>query len=67
MIAWLTDLFQIVALLSRAFALFYALRCALTLTGSIKDGNGTSAQRIGFIATGLVCLVAVAAGAPLEG
>jgi hypothetical protein len=66
-IVWLTDPFEVVALSSRAFALFYALQCVLALIVSIKDGKGTSAQRIGFVAVGLICLVAVAVGAPAEG
>jgi hypothetical protein len=66
-IVWLTDPFEVVALSSRAFALFYALQCVLALIVSIKDGQGTSAQRIGFVAVGLICLVAVAVGAPAEG
>lgn len=66
-IVWLTDPFEVVALSSRAFALFYALQCALALIVSLKDGQGTAAQRIGFVAIGLVCLVATAVGAPAEG
>jgi hypothetical protein len=54
-IAWLTDLFEVVALSSRAFALFYALQCALALIVSVRNG-GTAVQRIGFGAKGLVCL-----------
>ncbi|MDR6511969.1 hypothetical protein J2792_002852 [Novosphingobium capsulatum] len=66
-IAWLTDLFEVVALSSRAFALFYALQCALALIVSVRNGVGTAVQRIGFGAKGLVCLVAAAVGAPAEG
>ncbi|MDR6513284.1 hypothetical protein J2792_004177 [Novosphingobium capsulatum] len=66
-IVWLTDPFEVVALSSRAFALFYALQCALALIVSVRNGVGTAAQRIGFGAIGLVCLVAAAVGAPAEG
>ncbi|WP_062788739.1 hypothetical protein [Novosphingobium capsulatum] len=66
-IVWLTDPFEVVALSSRAFALFYALQCVLALIVSIRNGVGTAAQRIGFGAIGLVCLVAAAVGAPAEG
>lgn len=66
-IVWLTDPFEVVALSSRAFALFYALQCALALIVSIRNGVGTAAQRIGFGAIGLICLVAAAVGAPAEG
>ena len=52
---------------SLAFALLYALQCVLALIVSIKDGKATTLQRIGFVAIGLVCLVAAAVGAPAEG
>ncbi len=66
-IVWLTDPFEVVALSSRAFALFYALQCALALIVAARNGVGTLPQRIGFVAIGLVCLVAAAVGAPAEG
>ncbi|MFD2781787.1 hypothetical protein ACFS32_12545 [Novosphingobium pokkalii] len=66
-IVWLTDPFEVVALSSRAFALFYALQCVLALIVSIRTGAGTTAQRLGFVAIGLVCLIAAAVGAPAEG
>jgi len=67
LVVWLTDPFQVVALSSRAFALFYAMQCALALLVSIKSGVGTIPHRIGFVAIGLICLVAVFVGAPAEG
>lgn len=66
-IVWLTDPFEVVALSSRAFALFYALQCVLALIVSIRKGAGTTAQRLGFVVIGLVCLIAAAVGAPAEG
>jgi len=66
-IVWLADPFEVVAFSSRAFALFYALQCVLALIVSLKDGKGSTAQRLGFVLIGLVCLVAVAVGAPAEG
>jgi len=67
LVVWLTDPFEVVALSSRAFALFYAMQCVLALLVSIKSGAGTVPQRIGFVAIGLICLVAVFVGAPAEG
>ena len=64
MVVWLTDPFEVVALSSRAFALFDGPQCALALNVSVKDGKGTPAQRIGFVAIGLVCIVAAIARAP---
>lgn len=65
-IVWLTDPFEVVALSSRAFALFYALQCALALIVSVKAGQGGMVQRVGFVAVGLICVVAAAVGAPAE-
>jgi hypothetical protein len=66
-VVWLTDPFQVVAISSRAFALFYALQCVLALLVARRTGVGTRAQRIGFVAIGLICLVASLVGAPAEG
>lgn len=65
-VVWLTDPFQVVALSSRAFALFYALQCALAALVSIRTGKGGWALRAGFVGIGLICLVAAATGAPAE-
>ncbi|TVV75729.1 hypothetical protein [Sphingomonas solaris] len=67
LVVWLTDPFEVVALSSRAFALFYAMQCVLAIAVSAKRGTGTMAQRIGFAGVGLICLVAVFVGAPAEG
>lgn len=66
-VVWLTDPFQVVAVASRAFALFYAMQCGLAILVSWRSGTGGWALRSGFAAIGLVCLVAAAAGAPAEG
>ena len=66
-VVWLTDPFQVIALSSRAFALFYAMQAVLALWVSFRTGAGTALQRAGFAAIGLVCLIAAAAGAPAEG
>ncbi|WP_242153932.1 hypothetical protein [Sphingomonas sp. BAUL-RG-20F-R05-02] len=67
LVVWLTDPFQVVALSSRAFALFYAMQCLLAVLVSLKRGAGTFAHRAGFVVIGLICLVAVFVGAPAEG
>ncbi|MBA2935186.1 hypothetical protein HZF05_13935 [Sphingomonas sp. CGMCC 1.13654] len=66
-VVWLTDPFQVVALASRAFALFYAMQAGLALWASLRTGAGGWTTRSGFIAIGLICLVAAAVGAPAEG
>lgn len=67
LVVWLTDPFQVVALSSRAFALFYAMQCVLALVVSVRSGAGTMLYRVGFVAVGVICLVAVFVGAPAEG
>ena len=66
-VVWLTDPFQVVAVASRAFALFYAMQCGLAVLVSWRTGSGGWAMRSAFAAIGLVCLMAAAAGAPAEG
>ena len=67
LVVWLTDPFEVVALSSRAFALFYGLQCALAVMVSLRHRSATRAQRVGFVLIGLICLVAVFVGAPAEG
>ena len=62
-VVWLTDPFQVIALSSRAFALFYALQCAIGLWVSLRTGVGSRVGRIGIILVGLVCLTAALLGA----
>ncbi len=65
-IVWLTDPMQVVAVSSRAFALFYALQCALALFVSIRAQAGSIWHRVAFLMIGTVCLVAALTGAPAE-
>jgi hypothetical protein len=66
-VVWLTDPFSVIALSSRAFALFYAMQAVLALWVSLRTGKGGLPARIGFVLVGAVCLVAALAGAPAEG
>lgn len=66
-VVWLTDPFSVIALSSRAFALFYAMQAVLALWVSIRTGAGGRAARAGFVLVGIVCVVAALAGAPAEG
>lgn len=65
-VVWLTDPFSVIALSSRAFALFYAMQAVLALWVSLRTGAGSLWARAGFVAIGLICLIAAAAGAPAE-
>ena len=66
-IVWLTNPFEVVALSSRAFALFYAMQAGLAVWVSRRTGLGGRGRQIGFVIVGLICIVAAAAGAPAEG
>lgn len=66
-VVWLTDPFEVVAISSRAFALFYALQCALAVMVARRTGAARRAQLAGFGIVGLICIVAVLVGAPAEG
>lgn len=66
-VVWLTDPFSVIALSSRAFALFYAMQAVLALWLSLRTGKGGRAAQAGFIVVGLICIVAALAGAPAEG
>lgn len=65
-IVWLTDPFQVVALASRAFALFYAAQAALAIWVSIRTGAAGWWTRTGFAIVGIICLLAALTGAPAE-
>ncbi|MES3097509.1 conserved membrane hypothetical protein [Sphingomonas sp. T1] len=66
-VVWLTDPFSVIALSSRAFALFYGMQAVLALWVSFRTGAGGRAAQAGFALVGLVCIVAALAGAPAEG
>ncbi|MEO8176698.1 MAG: hypothetical protein ABI626_08570 [Sphingomicrobium sp.] len=66
-VVWLTDPFEVVAISSRAFALFYALQCLLALLVSFRTNVGSWWLRSGIAVIGIVCLVATVIGAPAEG
>lgn len=66
-VVWLTDPFQVVALASRAFALYYALQAVLAIWTYHRTRAGNGRALIAFVVIGITCLIAVAAGAPAEG
>jgi len=66
-VVWLTDPFEVIALSSRAFALFYAVQAGLAVWVSRRTGAGSSLLQAGFVAIGSVCVVAALVGAPAEG
>jgi hypothetical protein len=65
-IVWLTDPFQVIALSSRAFALFYAMQAVLALWVSQRTGLHNPLARAAFVLVALICVVAALVGAPAE-
>ncbi|MEO8722478.1 MAG: hypothetical protein ABI395_02995 [Sphingobium sp.] len=65
-VVWLTNPFSVIALSSRAFALFYAAQAILALWVAMRTNVGSLWARAGFVAVGLICVVAALAGAPAE-
>ena len=65
-VVWLTDPLQVVAVSSRAFAIYYALQCALAVAVSRRLGGASTARQAGFVVIGIVCLVAALVGAAAE-
>ncbi|UXC91489.1 hypothetical protein EGM87_03100 [Sphingobium sp. RSMS] len=66
-VVWLTNPFEVVAISSRAFALFYALQCGLAFSVARKTASARALQQVGFLIVGLICVVATLVGAPAEG
>ncbi|WP_230206945.1 hypothetical protein [Novosphingobium sp. Gsoil 351] len=66
-VVWLTDPFEVVAISSRAFALYYAFQCVLAFMVARKTDVATPTRLAGFAIVGAICLVATLVGAPAEG
>ena len=63
-VVWLTDPFQVVAVASRCFALFYAMQCVLGLMASRIAGAGGWRTRTAFVVLGGISLLAALSAAP---
>ncbi|WP_323810861.1 hypothetical protein [Sphingobium baderi] len=66
-IVWLTDPFEVVAISSRAFALFYALQCCLAFIVARRTRAAGGVRQMGFFLIGMICLIATLVGAPAQG
>lgn len=67
-LTWETDVNEIIAYASRAFALFYMLQCgvAFVVARQLKDLRGRTARQVMFAVLALVCLLVFALGLPSE-
>jgi hypothetical protein len=65
-VVWLTDPFQVIALASRAFAVFYAMQAVLAIWVSRRSNVGGLPLQAGFALVCLICVIAAIAGAPAE-
>lgn len=64
-VVWLTNPFTVVAVASRAFALYYAVQCLMALIVARRLKHSLAMQS-GILCLLLVCAVAVLIGAPAE-
>lgn len=64
-VVWLTNPFSVVAVASRAFALFYGIQCLMALIVARKIGRSLAMQA-GILVMLLVCVAAAFMGAPAE-
>ncbi|RLB54069.1 MAG: hypothetical protein DRJ42_10220 [Deltaproteobacteria bacterium] len=63
-LTWLTDVMQVISIASRAFALFYAIQCAV---GAVAATHASHKPRAAWFALlSLVCLAVVVLGIPSE-
>lgn len=65
-VVWLTDPFQVIALASRAFAVFYALQAVLAIWVARRSGVAGLTTQLGFAIIFMICVVAAVMGAPAE-
>jgi uncharacterized membrane protein len=68
-ITWTTDVFGVVALASRAFALYYMLQCVVAVMAAREDGKvpRNVPRDVWHLLIALLCLAVVLFGAPVEG
>lgn len=65
-VVWLTDPFQVVAVASRSFAVFYLMQCVLAFMASCRTGAGGPLAMAGFAVLAAISLLAALVGAPAE-
>lgn len=63
-VAWLSDPFQVVAVASRLFAVFYAMQCVLAFMTARRERIGGAPARVAIAGLGAVSLAAALFGAP---
>ncbi|MCT8974541.1 hypothetical protein [Microbaculum marinisediminis] len=69
LIVWSTDVFSIIALSSRAFALFYALQCVVAAQVALRapDVDRRRLRALGFVVLAVLAFAAAVFGLPSEG
>lgn len=69
-LTWMVNVNEIIALASRAFALFYALQCLVAATVAFrgdKDGKTVPAKGVAFALLCVICAAVFLFGVPAEG
>lgn len=64
-VTWETDVFSLITLASRCFALYYALQCLVATFSAF--GHGARWRGAGYAALMLLCIAIVVFGTPAEG
>ena len=69
LLVWTTDVFSIITLSSRAFALFYALQCVVAGQVAMRESkvDNRRMRAIGFFALAVMAFAAAVFGLPVEG
>jgi hypothetical protein len=65
LVTWETDVYSLITLASRCFALYYALQCLVAALSASKRAR--PARTAGFFALAVFCIVIVVFGTPAEG
>lgn len=65
LVTWETDVFSLITLASRCFALYYALQCLVAAMSAV--GRGAYWRSAGYVALMVLCAAIVIFGTPAEG
>jgi len=64
-VTWETDVFSLITLASRCFALYYALQCFVAMLSAHE--RGARSRSVGYALLTLLCVAIVVLGTPAEG
>ena len=65
-LTWFAHIFEIITYASKAFALYYALQCAIASAGALKEARKPHLAVL-FAVFGMLAVAVLAFGRPVEG